>query len=221
MSVLLSVHEALHEAHATFHSASVSAHDHLSPHEPSRDCPMCPAPCFPEANVMNVFLAVLQACVQALIIVWPAFKTYKALQSRKLRACQAMLAFWAVTAFVNASKEAVDVIAGKFAAFLVWKLLVLCVKVTPTLVGPERLYTQLLAPFFAQHEDQLDAVIQKTANLADAAKQENEPHVEAVKENVSAALDSVHQSVTATVDKIQGHTVAYSRSVTCPRFVTG
>lgn len=116
-------------------------------------------------------LTLTLAAFQALLVIYPSYKTYKALESRSLQASQEMLLYWCITAFVGSLKEGVDTMFGSYANFFVWKLAVFALKAAPLIIGPERLYAMIVRPLFEAHESEVDAVVDEGRKVRSMAKE--------------------------------------------------
>jgi hypothetical protein len=55
--------------------------------------------------LLGLSLTLTKGAFQALAVIYPSYKTWKALESRSLKASQSMLLYWCITAFVSALKE--------------------------------------------------------------------------------------------------------------------
>lgn len=112
----------------------------------------------------------LRGMLQALAVIYPSYKTFKAIESRSLRAAQGMLVYWCIQGAVNALKEFLDPVLGTFSSFFVWKLFILGLKLAPLAAGPDRLYDLLVKPVFEATEPGVDAVVEEAHKLKSIAK---------------------------------------------------
>jgi hypothetical protein len=78
---------------------------------------LCP-PCHEEEpfTVSGFLLSLFKSAVSLLVIVFPLYKTFKAWESNRLKACRAMLAYWSAMTLLNALKDVTDEVVGKSAA---------------------------------------------------------------------------------------------------------
>ena len=87
------------------------------------DCPtapiaLCP-PCHPEDvpfTFSGFLFSIFKSLISLAVIVFPLYKTFKAWESNRLKACRAMLAYWSAITLLNAMKDVTDEIIGKSAA---------------------------------------------------------------------------------------------------------
>lgn len=181
----------------------LSAHKHTdraimsSPAEidAAQTCPPCES-CYPDATLINLTLSLLRASFSALLIIFPAYKTYKALESQKLRSCQAMLAYWCVTAIINAMKEICDEMLGKYSNYFLWKTMIITIKVLPIIVGPDRMYHYLIRPFFDSASGSIDTAIVTANTFAEEAKETM--HVGELKEQLQELKEKIVESVSGS-----------------------
>lgn len=148
--------------------------------------------------LLGLSLVLTKGAFQALAVIYPSYKTYKALESRSLKASQAMLLYWCTTAFVNAAKEFADQLLGSYANFAVWKLCVLALKAAPLLIGPDRMYNTLVKPIFEAQEGHVDAVVEEVNKVTDLAKEAvpaiKEGDVDAAKEVAGEIVEQIKSS---------------------------
>jgi len=144
-----------------------------------------------------------KAALAATLVIYPSYKSYKALESRSLQAAQGMLLYWCMTAFVNSGKEMADQILGTYSNVYLWKLTVLVLKATPLIIGPERMYTHIIKPLFDANADQVDAVVDEAHKIKSMAKDA----VPAVKERDMAAVKSKAGAIAAEVKDATGELV--------------
>jgi len=156
---------------------------------------------------MGLTITLAKGAFQALAVIYPSYKTYKALESRSLRAAQAMLLYWTITAFVNSIKEFADQLLGTYANFIVWKLMILTLKAAPLIIGPDRLYDAIVKPLFEKHEEKIDAAVGEVHKIREIAK-DAVPAVKAgdidtTKEKAAEIVDLVTEEATELVHAIQ------------------
>jgi hypothetical protein len=154
-------------------------------------------------------------------VLYPGFKSYKALESRNLHDAQAMLLYWCVTAFINSGKEMVDQVMGTYSNFVLWKLTVLALKAAPLIIGPDRLYNLIVQPLYASNEEAVDAVVveaHKIRSIAeDAVPSAKSGDLAAVKEKgaeiAQIIREDTHDIVAASVTSIRDSALELSGSL--------
>jgi len=141
--------------------------------------------------LLGLAFSMLKGTLQSMVLLYPSYKTYKALESRRLRAAQGMLVYWCIFGVVTSMKEFADEIMGKWSNFFVWKISVTVLRLVPLIMGPDRLYHILVAPFFAAHEAEVDTVVEKAREVRTKAKEA----VPAMKEEgvVAGASHAAHK----------------------------
>ena len=72
---------------------------------------------------LNVFVSLIKSTINAGVILVPAYKAFKALQSNKLQPCQRMLVYFCAVTFINALREIVNEMAGKYTTHTIYILL--------------------------------------------------------------------------------------------------
>lgn len=156
-------------------------------------------------------LTLTKAAFQALAVVYPSYKTYKALESRSLQAAQSMLLYWCITAFIASAKEVVDQIFGTYSNFFLWKLTVLGLKVAPLIVGPERMYNLIVKPLYDANEQTVDAVVSeahKVKSIAtEAAPAVKAGDVEGIKEAATEVLGVMSEAGTGLIGNVKSELV--------------
>jgi hypothetical protein len=165
--------------------------------------------------LLGLSLTLTKGAFQALAVIYPSYKTWKALESRSLKASQSMLLYWCITAFVSAIKEFADQLLGNYANFIVWKLLVLTLKAAPLLIGPDRMYAALVKPLFESQEQNVDAVVDEVHKVREIAKEAvpalKEGDVGAAKEKAGEIVDQIKSS--DLVHSIQEQAIELSKSI--------
>ena len=101
-------------------------------------CPDVPAalcpPCHPEDAPLTFggfLLSVLKSLVSLAVIVFPLYKTFKAWESNRLKACRAMLAYWSAITLLNAMKDITDEIVGNWMNPYLHHIIVAVIKLAP------------------------------------------------------------------------------------------
>ena len=94
---------------------------------------LCP-PCHPD-DVPFTFTAFLFSIIKSLVslavVVFPLYKTFKAWESNRLKACRAMLAYWSAITLLNAMKDVTDEIVGNWMHPYLHHLIVATIKLAP------------------------------------------------------------------------------------------
>lgn len=120
-------------------------------------------------SLIGLSYTLAKGAISALTVIYPSYKSYKALESRSLEASQAMLLYWCIIAFVGAVKEFTDQLLGTYANFFIWKFAILGLKAAPLILGPDRLYNSIVKPLFAANEESVDAVVDEARKVKSIA----------------------------------------------------
>jgi len=158
------------------------------------------------ATILMAF-TLTKAALAATLVIYPSYKTYKALESRSLSAAQGMLLYWCMTAFVNAGKEVVDQVLGTYSNVFLWKLTVLVLRAAPLIIGPERMYAHIIKPLFDAHEEQVDAVVDKAHALKTMAQEAvpaaKEGDIDAVKAKAGEIATEIKEDGAEIVEQLR------------------
>lgn len=157
--------------------------------------------CHPDPTPTNILHTVINCIGLFATILFPLYKTYKALESGKLRPARAMLAFWSVSTLITCLKGVVDETFGAYSKYVVYQMILLMVKLIPMIVGPDKIYASLIRPVFAREEDDVDKVLLKAFAVKEAAEEEI---VEPLKKKIKNALPMKKNSPNASNDADEG-----------------
>ena len=154
----------------------------------SHDTPaaLCP-PCHEEepATAFGFLVSLIKSVVSLLVIVFPLYKTFKAWESNRLRACRTMLAYWAAMTLINALKDITDELVLNYLNVSLHHLIVAALKLAPLVLGPDKIYELTVRPFFEHHEAEMDAMVLRGTEKAHELKERMEPAMDRVKEQVA------------------------------------
>ena len=172
---------------------------------------LCP-PCHEEepATVFGFLVSLLKSAVSLLVIVFPLYKTFKAWESNRLRACRAMLAYWSAMTLINALKDVTDELVLNYLNVTLHHLIVAALKLAPLALGPDTIYNYTVRPFFEHHEAEMDAMVLKGTEKAQELKERMEPtfdkmkeQVEKIEASVEPTLEQIRESLRESVDTVK------------------
>ena len=173
---------------------------------------LCP-PCHPEdepATVFGFFVSLLKSAVSLLVIVFPLYKTFKAWESNRLRACRTMLAYWSAMTLLNALKDITDELILNYLNVTLHHLIVAALKLAPLVLGPDKIYDLTVRSFFEHHEAEMDAMVMKGTDAAQGLKDRMEPTLEKMKEQVEKmearvepTIEQIRESLRESVDTVK------------------
>ncbi len=173
---------------------------------------LCP-PCHPEeapATVFGFIISLFKSLVSMLVIVFPLYKTFKAWESNRLRACRTMLAYWSAMTLLNALKDVTDELVGTYVNVTVHHLVVAALKLAPLLLGPDKIYDMTVRSFFEHHEAEMDAMVLKGTEAAHELQHRMEPTLDKVKHRIEKieakmepTIEQIRESLRESVDTVK------------------
>ena len=175
----------------------------IAPETPIALCP----PCHPEdvpSTWSDVFLSLLKSIVSMVVIVFPLYKTFKAWESNRLKACRAMLAYWSAMTLLNAMKDVTDEVIGNYFPPTLHHLLVAALKLAPLVLGPDAIYQYTVRPFFEQHEEEMDAVIKRANVKAQEVKADLMEYRAELMHAAAPMMEKVEHAVSPTIEQVRG-----------------
>jgi hypothetical protein len=89
----------------------------------------------------------LRSFLSALVLLLPAFKSYRALHSRNVSQCQAMLVYWCVATFLIALREMFEDFIPDHST-LSFRFLLTFLRLFPLALGEGRIFQWIIEPLF-------------------------------------------------------------------------
>ena len=173
---------------------------------------LCP-PCHPEeepATVFGFLVSLIKSAVSLLVIVFPLYKTFKAWESNRLRACRTMLAYWSAMTLINALKDVTDELVLNYVNVSLHHLIVAALKLAPLVLGPDAIYDMTVRQFFEHHEAEIDSLVLKGTETAAVVKHKMDPTLDKVKgqvarieERMEPTIEQIRESLRESVDSVK------------------
>ncbi|ORX88331.1 hypothetical protein K493DRAFT_290723 [Basidiobolus meristosporus CBS 931.73] len=119
--------------------------------------------------VLFVFLNIAASLLTNVVgWVYPAYASFKAIESRDKEDDTQWLTYWTVYGFVNIAEYFADALLYWFPFYYLFKLAALLWLLLPQFMGAQYVYKNFLRPAFLKHEGCLDAMFGKVTTKANA-----------------------------------------------------